>query len=178
MDNNNESFDYKRLGAQATGAASGYGAVRHMLNTTKRGIALSKYKGYVPLLSAYGALQGQYIGNKAYNVSKANNQIQKQAEWMPTNRGTALYKDDPNIVYPKHPSSIPNKVMSGLSRVTGGVLGATGGAIIGSQVKKKLGKNIFGSLAPIAGTIGGAYLGASAGKIDNVGNAYTMVPNI
>lgn len=173
--NNNEQFDYKRLGAQAVGAASGYGAIRHMLNNTKRGIALSKFKGYAPFLGAYGAIQGQYIGNKAYNVAKANNDIQKQAEWVPTNRGTDMYKNDPNIVYQKHPSNVMNNVMSGANRVVGGTLGALGGSFIGHQIKKKIG---LGGVAPILGTIGGAYLGASASKIDNAGNAYTMLPNI
>jgi hypothetical protein len=177
MDNN--EFDYKRLGSRIAGGAAGLGASEYMFRNTARGAALSKHKFLRPFIGGYSVLQGQYIGNKAYNLS--NPQIQKQAEWVSpsTQPQGPLYGNDPNINYPQHPSRIPNAITSGATTIGGTLLGAGMGHLAKATFRhagfKGPGLNMVTAAMPLAG----AYLGYKASSDNrNAQNAYTAIPNV
>lgn len=177
MDNN--EFDYKRLGARLAGGASGLGASEYMFRNTTRGASLQKHKFLRPFVGAYSVLQGQHLGNKAYNINKQ--QIQKQAEWVYPQKPSLgpVYGNDPNINYASHPSSIPNAITSGLTTVGGTALGAGMGHLAKATFRtagfKGPGLNMVTAAMPLAG----AYLGYKASRDKGQAqNAYTAMPNV
>lgn len=177
--NNNNEFDYKRAGSRLLGAGAGVAASEAMFRNTARGANLAKHKYVRPFLGAYSALQGQYIGNRAYNINKATPQV-KEAEFRappPQTMQQHLYSEDPNM--PKeNPASIPNAVMNTGFRAGGAVTGLAAGALAGRAVNKFTGKGLVGLGAQVALPFIGSYMGYKASDISDTPNAYTLRPNV
>ena len=177
MDNN--EFDYKRLGARIAGSAAGLGASEYMFRNTNRGASLAKHKFLRPFLGAYSVLQGQYIGNKLYNVAGSNNAIQKQAAFIGSQTQGPVYGNDPNINYQEHPSMVPNMLTNAATAVGGTMVGAGMGHLARATFRaggfKGPGMNMITAAMPLAG----AYLGYKASSnASDAQNAYTARPNV
>ncbi len=180
MDNNNNNeFDYKRAGSRLLGAGAGVAASETMFRNTARGANLAKHKYVRPFVGAYSALQGQFIGNRAYNLNKGNPQV-KQAEFKappPQMYQQPLYSEDPNM--PKeNPAQVPNTVMGIGARVGGTVTGLAAGGLAARAINKSGRNGLLGLGAQVALPFIGSYMGYKASDISDAPNAYTLRPNI